>query len=95
MRKKIGFLKKAIAKVDGYFSPKGEKLASARLTPEEVNAFNGTGKKAAAPKKAAAAPKKAAKAAAAAVVTAEVVADVVAETVVETVKEEVVEKAAD
>ena len=59
MRKKIGFLKKAIAKVDGYFSQSGEKLVSARLTPEEAEQFNKGGKKkAAAPKKAPAAPKK-------------------------------------
>lgn len=55
MRKKIGFLKKAIAQVNGYFSKFGEKLVSARLTPAEVEAFNGGPKK---KKAAAAAPKK-------------------------------------
>lgn len=83
MRKKIGFLKKAIAKIDGYFSPKGEKLVSARLTPAEVDAFNGVAKKKAAPAKAAKAPKT--KAAAA----------VVAAPAVEVVEQEVVEPAAE
>ena len=50
MRQKIGFLKKATAKIDGYYSHKGERLVSARLTPEEVAAFNGEGKKKAAAK---------------------------------------------
>lgn len=45
MRQKIGFLKKAVAKADGYYSHKDKKLVSARLTPEEVAAFNGAGKK--------------------------------------------------
>jgi hypothetical protein len=54
MRKRIGFLKNAIAEVSGYFSKRGEKLVSARLTPEEAEAFNGGPKK----KKVAAAPKK-------------------------------------
>lgn len=40
MRNKIGFLKNAIAKINGYFSRSGEKLVSARLSQEEVDAFN-------------------------------------------------------
>jgi hypothetical protein len=41
MRKRIGFLKNAIASTTGYFSPSGEKLVSARLTQEQADAFNG------------------------------------------------------
>lgn len=54
MRKKIGFLKKATAHTDGYYSRSGERLVSARLTTAEVEAFNGVPKK----KKAVTAPKK-------------------------------------
>lgn len=43
MRKRIGFLKNAIARPKGYYSPKGEKLVSVRLTQEEIDAFNSQG----------------------------------------------------
>ena len=45
MRKKIGFLKSATAAADGYYSKKGEKLVSGRLTKAEVEEFNGKKKK--------------------------------------------------
>ena len=43
MRKKIGFLKNAIARLKGYYNPKGEKLVSAKLTQEECDVFNSQG----------------------------------------------------
>lgn len=42
MRKKIGFLKNAIAKANGYYSKSGEKLVSAKLTQSEMDEFNGS-----------------------------------------------------
>lgn len=48
--KRPGFLKDAIAKSDGYYSPKGEKLKSQKMSQEEQDAWNGVKK--AAPKKA-------------------------------------------
>jgi len=39
---KSGWLKDAIAKENGYFSPKGEKLKGGRLTPEQIAEWNGT-----------------------------------------------------
>lgn len=40
--KKPGWLKDAIAKPNGYYSPKGELLKRKALTEEEINAWNGT-----------------------------------------------------
>jgi hypothetical protein len=53
MRQRIGFLKKAIARTDGYYSRSGERLVSAKLTQDEVDTFNTY----LIPKKSAAAPK--------------------------------------
>jgi hypothetical protein len=53
MRQRIGFLKKAIARTDGYYSRSGERLVSAKLTQDEVDTFNTY----LIPKKPAAAPK--------------------------------------
>jgi hypothetical protein len=53
MRQRIGFLKKAIARTDGYYSRSGERLVSAKLTQNEVDTFNTY----LIPKKSAAAPK--------------------------------------
>ena len=41
MTTKTGWLEDSIAKADGYYSPKGEKLKGASLTPEEIAAWNG------------------------------------------------------
>ena len=41
MTTKTGGLEDSIAKADGYYSPKGEKLKGASLTPEEIAAWNG------------------------------------------------------
>jgi hypothetical protein len=49
--KKAGYLKDSIAKADGYFTAKGEKLKGAKLTQEQQDAWNGVVKKEA-PKKA-------------------------------------------
>lgn len=48
--KKVGYLKDSIAKADGYFSPKGEKLKGGKLSQDAQDAWNGVKKKA--PKKA-------------------------------------------
>ena len=42
---KPGWLKDSIAKVDGYYSPKGELLKSSKLSQEQVDAWNGVEKK--------------------------------------------------
>jgi hypothetical protein len=47
--KKVGYLKDSIAKADGYFSPKGEKLKGGKLSQKAQDAWNGVKKKA--PKK--------------------------------------------
>lgn len=51
MATKKGYLKDSIAKADGYFTAKGEKLKGAKLTQEQQDAWNGVVKKEA-PKKA-------------------------------------------
>ena len=51
MATKKGYLKGSIAKADGYFTAKGEKLKGAKLTQEQQDAWNGVVKKEA-PKKA-------------------------------------------
>ena len=51
MATKKGYLKNAVAKADGYFTAKGEKLKGAKLTQEQQDAWNGVVKKEA-PKKA-------------------------------------------
>lgn len=52
MATKTGYLKDSIAKVDGYYSPRGEKLKGATLSQADIDAWNGTKKKAkVAPKK--------------------------------------------
>ena len=42
---KPGWLKDSVAKVDGYYSPKGELLKSSKLSQEQVDAWNGVKKK--------------------------------------------------
>ena len=42
---KPGWLKDSVAKVDGYYSPKGELLKSSKLNQEQVDAWNGVKKK--------------------------------------------------
>jgi len=49
MAKKTGYLKDSIAKANGYFTAKGEKLKGAKLTQEEQDAWNGVANKAADP----------------------------------------------
>ena len=39
---KPNYLKDSIAQADGYFSPTGEKLKSAKLTQEAIDKWNGT-----------------------------------------------------
>ena len=39
---KPGWLKDSIAKSNGYFSPRGDHLKSAKLTQEQIDAWNGT-----------------------------------------------------
>jgi len=51
--KKVGYLKNAVAKSNGFYSPTGEKLKSQGLSDEFIAEWNGTAK----PKKAAPAPK--------------------------------------
>jgi len=52
MATKTGYLKDSIAKADGYYSPRGEKLKGGTLSQADIDAWNGTKKKAkAAPKK--------------------------------------------
>jgi len=51
MATKKGYLKDSIAKANGYFTAKGEKLKGGNLTQEEQDAWNGVVKKEA-PKKA-------------------------------------------
>lgn len=41
MTTKTGWLEDSIAKPDGYYSPKGEKLKGASLTPEQIAEWNG------------------------------------------------------
>ena len=41
MTTKTGWLEDSIAKADGYYSPKGEKLKGASLTPEQIAEWNG------------------------------------------------------
>ena len=48
--KKPGWLKNAIAKPNGYYSPKGELLKSKSLTQAECDEWNGVKAKAPAPK---------------------------------------------
>ena len=43
--KKTGYLKDSIAKADGYFSAKGEKLKGGTLTQAQQDAWNGVVKK--------------------------------------------------
>jgi len=47
--KKVGYLRNAIAKSNGFYSPTGEKLKSQRLSDEFIAEWNGT-KAAPAPK---------------------------------------------
>jgi hypothetical protein len=49
MAVKAGWLKDSIAKADGYYSQKGEKLKAARLTEAQIAEWNGVAKKKAAP----------------------------------------------
>lgn len=48
---KPGWLKDSVAKIDGYYSPKGEKLKSASLTQAHCDEWNGVVKKKKAVKK--------------------------------------------
>ena len=49
MTTKTGWLEDSIAKADGYYSPKGEKLKGASLTPEQIAEWNGEAIEEAAP----------------------------------------------
>ena len=42
MIQKPGWLEEAIAKPDGYYTAKGEKLKGAELSPEHIAEWNGT-----------------------------------------------------
>ena len=45
--KKPSYLKDAIAKLDGYYTARGEKLKNVKLSQEQVDEWNGVAKKAA------------------------------------------------